>query len=478
MPHSARCASIIGLAMTVLFLLIAGCAAPETPPQERDPGAVIVVGALGNSLLLTGGESTVYARIHIGTLPRARGPRGPVNVALAMDTSGSMDGAPIEEARRAALRMIDELDDGDRLAVVVFHSKAEVLLPSTELSQEVRATIKRRISGMEARGTTDMAGGLDAAVHEVRSHLSAKGVNRVVLLGDGIPNHVATLKSTLRQATEAGIAITTLGLGLDYDETLMGTIAQSTGGRFHYIESADRVAGFLQEELQRIDTVYARRASVRLTAGPGVQIESVVGSDRSSAGGAAHVPLGDIAGGDSRDIVVRMTVTPRKAGVPVELLDAVITFDDALENAGRLERHIYLGARTSEDEGEVAKSRDPAVELSAALAEASATTLQALELAKRGSYVLARERLTRGAAAALARAARTPSPELEKHAANMTAVADDMPFEDRSAPSKGAGSSVYEFSDDPLVAAPAEPLMPQVAHKRKAAHQHAMDELQ
>jgi Ca-activated chloride channel family protein len=475
MPTSALRASMLWL--TTAVLLIFGCGEPETPPRGRDPGAVIAEGMLGSPLLLADGDSTVYARIRIGTRPRAERPRGPVNVALAMDTSGSMEGAPIKEARRAAIQMIDALKDGDRLAVVVFHSKTEVLLPSTELSAEVRADVKLRISQITERGTTDMAGGLDAAVQEVRSHYDAKGLNRVVLLGDGIPNQASTIESTARSAAEQGIAVTTLGLGLDYDETLMGKIAQLSGGRFQYIESADKVAGFFQEELQRIDTVYARRASARLTPGPGVRIESVVGSEGASSGGAAYIPLGDIARGDSRDIVVRMTVTPRKAGVPIELLDAVITFDDALENAGRLERHIYLGAHTSDDEAEVVKARNPDVELSAALAEASATTIQALELSKRGSYVRARELLTKGAEAALSQARRTPSAELDKHAANMAVVATDMPAVDRAPPPQ-TDSTGYEFSDDPVQAAPAESVVPDVARRRKAAHQYAIDKLQ
>jgi Ca-activated chloride channel family protein len=357
MPLSARRApraSMVWLALAALALLLTGCGA-ATPPQTRDPGAVVAVGTLGSPLILTGGERTVYARIRVSTLPRAERARGPVNVALAMDTSGSMEGDAIVEARRAALRVIDTLKDGDYLAVVVFHSKSEVLLPSTELDEDVRRDVKRRVSEIEARGTTEMAGGLSAALQEVRSHFEAKGVNRVILLGDGIPNRAANMEAVAKSAADSGIAITTLGLGLDYDETLMGKIAQLSGGRFQYIESADKVAGFFQEELQRIDAVYGRRASATLTPGPGVRIESVVGSDRPSSGGAAYVPLGDITRGDSRDIVVRMTVTPRKSGVPIELIDAVITFDDALEDAGRLERRIYLGARTSDDEAAVVR---------------------------------------------------------------------------------------------------------------------------
>ncbi len=460
--------------LVTLALFLLGCAPAASPEGARDPGAIAAEGALGAPLLLASGDSTVYARIRISTVARPARERGSVNIALAIDTSGSMEGEAIVAARRAALQMIDALKDGDRLAVIVFHTRAEVLLSSTELDDEVRAEVRQRIAAMEARGTTAMAPGLGAALDEVLAHFDAKGVNRVVLLGDGIPNDPARIESFARRAAESGVAITTLGLGLDYDEVLMGQIADLSGGRYRYIESAEKLAGFFREELDRIDTVYGRHASAVLTPGPGVRIDAVVGGETPPPGSPALVRLGDIARGDARDILVRMTVTPRKAGVPIELLDAMITFDDALAQAGRLERRVYLGARTTLDEEAVAKAQSPEVELSAALAEASATTLKALELGKQGQYLRARALLTEGAQAALAQGKRTPSAQLEKLAANMTSVAQDMPEADRPAPGGAKGAGVYEFSDD-AVQVPLQ--SPAVVHKRKAVHQSAMEAL-
>lgn len=468
----------IRLALAALVLLvIAGCAPAASPPGARDPGAVTVEGALGSPVLLANGDSTVYARIRIGTATRPERARGPVNLALAIDTSGSMEGAAIEGARDAAVRMLDALKDGDRLAVVVFHSKAEVLHESAELDAETRAAVRKKIGTIEARGTTEMAGGLRAALDQVRAHFDAKGVNRVVLLGDGIPNNAAGIDHSARTAAELGVAVTTLGLGLDYDETLMGKIADLSGGRYQYVDGADKLAGFFREELQRIDTVYGRHASAVITPGPGVRIDAVIGGETPAPGQPFHMSLGDITRGDSRDIVVRMTVTPRKAGVPIELLDTVITFDDALESAGRLERRVYLGAHTTSDEAAVAKAKNPEIELSAALAEASATTIRALELSKQGQHVRARNLLSRGADAALAQAKRTPSADLEKHAANMTAVATDMPALDRPAPAPATG---YDFSDDQAAAPMESPVSaptPAAARKQKEAHQYAVETL-
>ncbi|MCC6526287.1 MAG: VWA domain-containing protein [Polyangiaceae bacterium] len=476
MSVAVRARAVLVTVVAALALaLVPGCM-PKTPEPPQDPGAILAGGALATPLLLAGSERTVYARIRIETQALPERPRGPVNVALAIDTSGSMMGAPIEESRRAALAMIAALADGDRLAVVAFHTETVVVLPSTELDREVRAEVNRKVAALEAIGTTDLGGGLAAAVREVRGHFDPHGVNRVVLLGDGIPNDPRSIEPTARDAGEAGIAITSLGLGLDYDEILMGKIAELSGGRYRYVESADKVASFYQEELLRMHTVYARGASLVLTAGPGVRLEAVAGAPNPPSGGKAYVPIGDIARGDSRDVVVRMKVTPRKADVPIELLDAVLSFQDGVGTGARLERRVFFGAMTSSDAAKVAAARNAEVELAAALAEAGTTTLTALGLAKQGKYVRARALLKEGAEAALSQAKQTPSPALEKHAADMERVAADMPETDPApVPSSVNG---YDFADDELVSPmPAAEMQLSVpsARMRKEVHQKAYE---
>jgi len=464
------------VSLVLLALLMCGCK-PAESPGARDPGAVTAEGLLGSPVLLASGESTVYAVVRLGTVARPPQQRGPVNVALAIDTSGSMEGDAIVAARKSAERVVDSLADGDRLAIIAFHTKAEVLLESDEVSPSVRADAKKKIASIEARGTTAMGEGLDMAINQVAAHYDSKGINRVVLLGDGIPNEASRIEYSAKNAGERGIAITTVGLGLDYDEALMGAVAAASGGRYRYVEAPDKLVGFFKEELGRIDSVYGRHASATFTPGPGVRIEGVVGGQ--GGGNSAYVPLGDITRGDTRDIVVRLTVKPRKAGVPIELLDATITFDDALEDAGRLERHIYFGAHTTLEEAEVAKAKRPDVELAAAMAEASATTIQAVAMSKQGRYVAARDMLTKGADQAIAQTKKTPSTELEKLATNMQTIAKDMPEADAPQAAPAKANMGYEFSDDAMQAAPMpQPAeAPAVVKRRKEVHQQAVDAL-
>ncbi len=463
----------VHLAFVLLAFLVCGCK-PAESPGSRDPNAITAEGLISTPVLLADGETTLYAIVRLGTVARPPQQRGPVNVALAIDTSGSMEGEAIKAARTSAEKVVDSLADGDRLAIVEYNTHAELLLESEELSPSVREEAKKKIAAIVARGTTAMGEGLDMALGQVGNHFDSKGINRVVLLGDGIPNDPGRLEYSAKNAGQRGIAITTVGLGLDYDEVLMGKIATDSGGRYQYVESPDKLATFFKEELGRIDSVYGRHAVAALTAGPGVRIDGVVGGQNGSS---TYISIGDIARGDTRDIVVKLTVKPRKAGVPIELLDATVTFDDALEEAGRLERHIYFGGHTTTEEAAVRKAKRPDVELAAALAEASATTIQAMALSQQGQYVAARSMLTKGADMATAQSKVTPSAELDKLAGNMRTVAKDMPDVDAPKPAKAPTS--YEFSEDAM---PAErsaptPQAPSVMKYRKEVHQQAIDQL-
>jgi hypothetical protein len=147
----------------------------------------------------------------------------------------------------------------------------------------------------KATGTTDMASGLRMAITEVTRHLDEEGVNRVVLVGDGVPNDDRQILPLVAQAAAQGISVTALGLGndydydydYDYDETLMGHIAQLSSGRFFYVDDSAKVASFFSEEVTRLHEVVARHAVLDVRPGPGVTVTGVVGGSFSGSIGAS-----------------------------------------------------------------------------------------------------------------------------------------------------------------------------------------------
>jgi Ca-activated chloride channel family protein len=356
--------------------------------------------------------------------------------------------------------------------LVVFHSQPEVLLASAPIDDEQRALAHDRIAGMTARGTTDMAGGLASAIDEVARHHDPNHINRIVLLGDGIPNEAPRVRELAQSAGQQNITVTAFGLGDEYDETLMGAVAQLSGGRFHYVEQPAEMLAFFKQEALRLDRVVARNVRLELTPGPGVTIIAVVGQQMSRHGPRGEVALGDMSLGEARDLLVRMETAPHKAGANVELIDARLRFDDPRGGAGR-ERHAYLGAIATTESAAIEQGRDREVERLAARISAAAETVAAIEQARQGDATAARARLARATAEAERAAGTGADAELAAQAASMrklgAAFSDDAV--DGSPPS-------------PVVAAPAAPAeapASESAHPKqriRSVHDEAMQLLQ
>lgn len=442
----------------VLGLTLTGCGAFSKAPKnpEEQESVITLDGALTNTLLKADEKTSVVARLRIVPKPEDLSQKIPVNVALVIDTSGSMEGKPIEDARAASLAMIRSLKDGDRVAVVAFHSKAEVLLPSTLLGDDEREEIEEKIGAMRAQGTTDMASGLDVGLSEVMSNLDPKGINRVVLLGDGVPNREPGIREAAQRAGDRGVTITALGLGDDYNESIMGAVAQLSGGRFHDIKDSKQVTAFFQNEVLRLQGVRARNVVLDLTPGPGVRVEKAIGLTLNNSGAGGQVTLGDVTRSESREVYVVLSVEPHKAGASVELLDAVVSYNDpqASDEGGRVERRIFLGAKASAADADIAKTRNGRIEDEVAMAKAAESTVEAIQMARSGHPVEARVLLERAADETEKRANESGNAELKKKAEIMRALSGDLPSVSADAPAPQ--SRAPSPSPAAPVAAPAE----------------------
>jgi Ca-activated chloride channel homolog len=415
------------LLLVCLSVLACACGGAQRAPEGEDPELVVLEGELGNSFVTAGEASDIVSRIRIATRPLENAPRPPINLALVVDTSGSMEGDAIADAREASLALLSTLRPEDRLAVVAFHSETEVLLESTKLEGADTAELRRRISRMEARGTTDLGGGLRAGLEELVRHYEPDGINRLVLLSDGVPNDPAPILPLAQAAGERGIRITALGLGLDYDEQLLQHVAEASGGRYHFVEESTAVAQVFRQEVLRFERVVARNLALELRPGPGVRIEGVVGQPTSVGSGVVRVALGDLSEGEERDVIVRMHAEPRRRGATVELMDAVLSFEDGVANAGALERRVFLGARATDDAHELTTGRNEEVEQAAARVIAALTTVQAIERAREGDVAEARAILDRAASEALEVAESSGDERLRAQVTQMRVLGQALP---------------------------------------------------
>lgn len=422
------------LVLSLSLLPLVGCPKPDdhvviAPEQSpaKDPELVDFSSSLSKATLEADQPQELFARFRVSGKEFPGAGRPTVNLALALDASGSMEGEAIEDAKAAATKMLDRLQDGDRLAIVSFGGKTELLFASQTLNPATRESARQAIESMQAKGTTDMLGGMTQALGEVQRSFVGDGVNRIVLLSDGVPNVVDGIDNLAAQAQASKISITALGLGLEFDETLLARISSQSGGRYHYLESSDQALAVFDEELLHMQRSVARGMSLSLRAGPGVQIVEVVGHPGAAQGTSAALSLGDLADDETREIVVRLSVPGHQAGTHAELLDAFLNFEDVVVGAQYLSREDYVSASVGgePDDAAIAVARE--VEAAAHRAMAAAAIVEVAAMVRNGQLAEGMSRLTSAKSAAETAAKEFDDDALSELVAEMQALADSWP---------------------------------------------------
>lgn len=406
-----------------------------------DPHLVEMTADPTTSLVLASATSDLGIRIRITAKDLPASQRPALDLALVLDTSGSMEGDAIEALRSSARELAKELRNGDRLSVVVFNSKAEVLVPNAIVGPGNRAAIDHAIAGIHATGTTDLAAGLTLGLTELRNGLMPNGINRIVLLSDGIPNSSAQLPALVAGIRQAGVSVTSLGFGIDYDTTLMTQIARDTGGAFHYVERADQVAKVFDAELVKMTTAVARNMQLAIEPGPGVTIAAMpgltVGGD-----GKIYASLGDLPAGETRDLMIPIQVAARRDGSTAELVQATLHFDDVIAKSGMHEREAFVAVKTSKDQAALKAAISIDLEVARIRATAAAAILQALNLARAGQVPQARQGLVAATSAVKVAAAKYPGLDdlikqleaVEKQIAQIVAAQQPIQVDRRQVP--------------------------------------------
>lgn len=238
--------------------------------------------------------------------------RRPVDVAVVMDVSGSMGArGKIAYARQAAKVLAGSMRSGDTYSLITFSDKAEVVIPATRVGHvgAVHAAIDR----IEEGGSTNLYAGLVAGAEQARTGLVGGKVGRMVILSDGKANvgrtDTTSLSRFIGQVSRSGISVSTVGLGLDFDEDRMSYLADIGGGSYDFVDDPKQLQAVFRDELESIASVVARRTRLEVTLPPGVEGLEVLGWNAARSDDGWTVDLGDIHAGESRKIVARVRVT-------------------------------------------------------------------------------------------------------------------------------------------------------------------------
>ncbi len=390
-----------GLAASAVILAAGGLVLVRTPqgaPLRREPAAIGLVAtgensatfagpgahgtfALSQTHVLAGGERSFFAELdlHSDAAARAR-ERAPLSIAVVLDTSGSMAGEKMEQAKQAVVRLIRDLRDDDQIAFVRYSTDSELVQPLARAGA-VRQELISRVQALVADGGTSIAPALRQGLRALSD--AGKGrVLRVVLASDGLDSTRAQSEAIAAESAERGVTVSSMGIGLDFDASYMAGVARSGRGNFAFVNDGPALAAFLHRELEEAASTTIENATARLTLPAGVRFVRAVGADaKSLGGGEIELALGSLFAGDERRVVIELAAQ-LDAG-ETRTLEGRIGWSNVGGDSAQA-RFAGLSISGSTDADRIARGRDGAVLARAMSATVSLRQIEAAEAYDKG----------------------------------------------------------------------------------------------
>ncbi|MCB9538477.1 MAG: VWA domain-containing protein [Myxococcales bacterium] len=336
--------------------------------------------------MLAGQKNKVYLKVGLtGFALEKPSARPAVNVAIVLDKSGSMSGQKLMRAKEAARMAVDRLSPDDIVSVISYDSTVKVVVPATKASD--KPAIHAGIGRLAAGGNTALFAGVSKGADELRKFLAEERVNRVILLSDGLANVGPSTPGDLEGLGVAlgreGMSVTTIGLGLDYNEDLMTKLAAASDGNHVFVERPEQLAHFFNLEFGDVLSVVAQDVEVTVRCAPGVRPVRALGREADIVGQEVRARLNQLYAEREKFVMLELEVQPNEKGATMPVVEVGVTYGNMV--TGQTDQvAAKVTARYTDDAGEVQRSADRDVMVKAIQLEATERNRMAMLLNDQG----------------------------------------------------------------------------------------------
>lgn len=330
--------------------------------------------------------------------------RAPSSLVVVLDRSGSMDGPPLEGAKRALAALVQRLDPTDNFGLVTFDDSAQLVVPAGPLTD--KQAVRDRINGIESGGMTDLSAGYLRGLRELRGALRAADTaagGTLLVISDGHVNSgikdAGEIASIAGKAYAEGIVTSTLGYGQGYDETMLAALARDGSGNHVFAVDPDAAGVAIASEVEGLLSKVVQAATLTVEFQPEVQMLRLYNDlpAQQVATGKVVIELGDLYAAEQRKLLMTLHV-PAMAALG---LARVATLElQYVELPGLVEHQVTLPITVNVVPGDEAAERiaDPTVHSEVLFQEAQDAKRRASEAFERGDVATGRTLLAESSA--------------------------------------------------------------------------------
>ncbi|MPM18601.1 hypothetical protein SDC9_65014 [bioreactor metagenome] len=236
----------------------------EQFPEPADNNALGMTVSWGNEMV---NAQSKEALLQIGF--KAREDNGdiygpPLNIALVVDKSGSMEGSDrIDALKKALLNYIGKLRKTDIVSLIAFDTESTILVPAQPVGDG--QYLRDMIEDIEAGGGTNIYNGMVDGYEQILKNFIPKGTNRLVLLTDGYgTTPVEEIVGKSKEYNAKGIQLSAVGVGEGYNQSLLALLATEGGGLLQFAGSSSEINRVFERELTSVLSPCAKDVHVEI----------------------------------------------------------------------------------------------------------------------------------------------------------------------------------------------------------------------
>lgn len=223
----------------------------------------------------------VYVLIELTPDPALAERRMPLNFALVLDHSGSMEGHKLHSLKKAVNRIIDRLAPDDIIALITFDTRCQLLAEAQPVQNKTE--LKYLVEQITPGGSTVIAPAIGEAIRQVSAHNTPERVSRIILLTDGeATDNEDHSRREADQAGALGLPLIALGFGIDWNEDFLCELVDRSlllppgthGGTVEFIPTPTRAINTFWQVFQSLHVV-AQNVFTRLHLAQGIEARRV-----------------------------------------------------------------------------------------------------------------------------------------------------------------------------------------------------------